>query len=133
MFTYIKNWLWEHIWRRRIVPRKYHTTGKGEYMIQYLLDRYINETKPNEYIEDYDRILQEKVARWREVGQAQTWFSVFNDIENYTDEQLKYFAAMNYLTTLLTIVNPENRSKYYEQVKNKDLKEMVIKIVEGFR
>lgn len=131
MFKLIKTWIWEHIWRRRIVPKKYNMTGKGECMIQYLLDRYINETKPNEYIEAYDKTLQDKVANWREIGQVQTWFSVFDNMNKYTDEQLKYVAAMNYLTILLTVVKPENRHKYYDQIKDKDLQAMTIKIVEG--
>ena len=131
MFKLIKDWIWEHIWRRRVVPKKYSMTGKGECMIQYLLDRYINESKPNEYIEAYDKTLQDKVANWREIGQAHTWFSVFDNTDKYTDEQLKCVAAMDYLTILLTVVNPINRHKYYDQINDKDLQAMVIKIVEG--
>jgi hypothetical protein len=52
-------------------------------------------------------------------------------MNDYTDEQLKYVAAMNYLTILLTVVKPENRHKYYDQIKDKDLQAMTIKIVEG--
>ena len=131
MFKIIKHWIWEHIWRRRIVPNKYDMTAKGECLIQYLLDRYINESKPNEYIEVYDKELQDKVAEWREKGKIETWFSQFDNIDDYTDTDLKYFAAMNYFTILISITKKEKRTKYYDQIENEDLKAMVIKMVEG--
>lgn len=131
MFKYIHDWLWEHIWRRRIVPKKYEMTGKGEYILQYILDKYINEVKPDEYIEAYENTLIGKIKEWREAGEIQTWFSKFDNIDKYTDEQLKYFAASNYFTILLSVTNPEKRPHYYEQINNEELRNMFKTIVEG--
>lgn len=131
MFKKVSDYFWRKIWLKRIVPRKYKTTAKGQCNMQYILDKYINETKPNDYIEAYEVSIQKKVAEWRKNNRLETWFYQLDNIEKYNDGELRQIAGLNYFTILLAVENKPEREKYYNQIIDKETRSMIMTIVEG--
>jgi len=130
----IKSILHELIYRRHIVKKRYGMTAKGQCIAQYLIDKYINSTKPDNYIEAYETIIQDKVNQWRENGEVCIWFLPKNTIPiNTPEEELLALAAIQILTVLLSTASKEEQRFYCDQIKDDFSRNMISQALEKGR
>lgn len=130
----IKSILHELIYRRHIVKKRYGMTAKGKCLVQYLIDKYINNTKPDNYIEAYESTLQDKVNQWRENGEVSIWFLPKNTIPiNTPEEELLIVAAIQILTVLLSTASKEEQRFYCDEIKDDLPRNMISQVLEKGR
>lgn len=112
--------------------KRYTMTARGEYMMKYILDKYINQVKPDDYHEAYEPTIQNKAQQWREDNKIQTGLLSIEgpDFDKLSDADLLWMAAHNYLVLLLCVTPPQQREKYYNQINDEKIREMTRKIVE---
>lgn len=127
----IKSILYELICRRHLIKKRYAITAKGRCYVQYLIDKYINSTKPDNYIEAYEVAIQDKVSQWREKGEVCIWFLPKDTIPiNIPEGELLTLAAIQSLTALLSIASKEEQRFYCDQIKDDFPRNMISQVLE---
>ena len=96
---------------------KYSITYKGSYLIQYLLDVYINKTK-NDYIEEYENMINSTLGkmeqrRWLENLHELTGLKLDEDNVNK-----KEFASVQLFGMLCYMLNENERDKMLSQINS---------------
>lgn len=130
----IKSFIFEFIYRRHIVNKRYGLTEKGKCFIQYLIDKYINSTKPDNYIEAYETAVQNKVGQWRESGEVGIWFLPKGAIPiDIPEEELLTLAAMHHITVLLSMGSKEEQRFYCDQIKDNFPRNMISQVLKKGR
>ena len=130
----IKSFIFEFIYRRHIVNKQYGLTEKGRCFIQYLIDKYINSAKPDDYIEAYENAIQNKVSQWREKGEVVIWFLPKDSVPiDIPEEDLLTFAAMHYITVLLSTGSKDEQRFYCDQITDNFSKNMISQILKKGR
>ena len=99
---------------KRIAHKKY-VTPKGECYINYIIDKYINATKPDNYIEAYETMITKHEGSVKEV-------EILNKFLNsYTEEtpELVHFLAANIALAMILISLHESEvQKYLNLITN---------------
>ena len=86
---------------------RYGMTIKGDYLLRYIINKYFNKTKPNDYIEEYEKIISnfEKYL-------DNTEYEKFYTSENNINYSIKHFMAAVRIFNLMTSA-PNLQKKYW--------------------
>lgn len=99
-------------------------------LLQYLIDRYLNGAITYN-IELYEKIIDIKVADWRENGYVRLWFHPTINIKEVEDEELRTLAAINYITVLISTLSVRERNAYYSYITNPEIRQSITSIVDN--
>ena len=117
-------------WNVKRAKSLYSTTIKGECQVQYIIDKYINLTKPDDYNITYEQPIERKTQQWKQEGAIKTYFYQMDIEDGVEEDEIKVIAALNYLCVMLTLMTPEQRNKYVNQVIDDNTKQMIKKVTE---
>ena len=92
---------------------KYSISYKGKYIVQYLLDVYINCTK-EDYIEEYEKLINSILQKMEQ----KDFFSIIKQKIGNEVSDKKEFAAVELFAIICFTLNEKERELYLSQVNN---------------
>ena len=128
MIEKIKDW----IARRRLdkFRRTHQLSGKGEMILNYILNKYINATKPEDYIEDYEDKILSYTPRF--VKDAQSIIDVKNpktpedvDPERVTWAVAHWLAALHIFASMLALMPLSKQNDWYTRIEDDDMHDLI--------
>lgn len=128
IFNRFRHWL-----HNKMYKPKHKLTARGIYLCYYIIEKYINETRKNDFNQEYEEMIDKKLARIES-----TLF--FNNFKNQqgnaievSDSDKRDFAAQMVVAGMLYLCRKEERNKIYAYIKNENIRELIKKCVEeGF-
>ena len=105
---------------------KYSTTYKGSYLIQYLLDVYINKTK-KDYIEEYENMINstlEKMEQQHWLENLQELIGLKLDEDNVNKKE---FASVQLFGMLCYMLNEDEKDKALSQINSSIIRNFIKK------
>lgn len=105
--------------RRTISP-------KGDYYIHYIIDKYVNATKPDDYIEAYEQMISKHEKHTKNTEIFQLFLSEEND-ENI-DAKIHFLAANIALAMVFMSIQESEITKYLDLITNPSAKEFINRI-----
>lgn len=121
---------WIH---NKLYKPKHKLSARGIYLCYYIIEKYINETRKDDFNQEYEEMIDKKLARI----ESTPFFSRFKDKEGDTveisDSDKRDFAAQMVIAGILYLCRKEERNKVYAYIKNENILELIKKCVEeGF-
>ena len=114
--------------------KKYQISTDGKYLLHYLLDKYINGTRPDDNIERYEQMVMRKKQTLEETLFFERATAYFN-LEQLTEYDKADFAAIYVFCTLLAFGSIDQRETYYNYINDEEqrevIKEITTQIVNG--
>lgn len=128
IFNRFRHWL-----HNKMYKPKHKLTARGTYLCYYIIEKYINETRKDDFNQEYEEIIDKKLARIEST-------SFFNNFKNQQDNAIEVsdsdkrdFAAQMVVVGMLYLCRKEERNKVYAYIKNENILELIKKCVEeGF-
>lgn len=107
-------------WIKKFFPKriiKYQTSTEGKYLILYIIDKYLNETRPDDHIDKYESVIDQHLIF---LENKNFYFNLAN-LTHYTEEidqdTKRIFAAIYVLIYLIIFMNEEEREFYLNSIK----------------
>lgn len=136
MFEKIKDW-----WERRKLEKYRNThyiSPKGEMILNYILNKYVNATKPADYIEDYESRIQSYTPRFIEEAQAAVIERNPKAPEGVDPERVvwavaHWLAALHVFSCLLALMPLSKQNDWYVRIEDDDMHDLISGKVERIR
>jgi len=117
----------------KIFLKIYHKThvisSKGEMIMYYILNKYINGIKPDDYIEYYETAIAEHIKDFMPAAiNCVEQLNVDESIDRYTLTKTvaRMFAAFALFETLLISIPPKQRQVWYDRIDNEQFKTQLL-------
>ena len=108
-------------------------TEKGEMILYYILNKYINCTKPNDFIENYELSINANSERF--IEDATKCVKQFNIVQELDDSEANeevtiktvahIFAALHLFETLLISMPKDLRQEWYAKIIDERFRERI--------
>ena len=114
----------------------YHKTHsispKGEMMLYYILNKYINREKPDDYIENYEEEISKCCPTFENAARiAIKSIPEMQELEGTEEQKITamshVFAAFSLFETLMISIHPLLREEWYERIKSPIIRETIRK------
>lgn len=87
---------------------------KGEYYANYIINKYINQTNPEDYIENYEEMITRNEDRVRKMN---IFDALYKSPEGEEDNEMLHFLAANFaLGFLLMSIIEKETQKYLDMI-----------------
>ena len=108
-------------------------TEKGEMILHYILNKYINCTKPDDFIENYELSINANSERFIEdAAKCVKQFNIVQEIDDSEadeEETIKtvahIFAALHLFETLLISMPKDQRQEWYAKITDEHFRKRV--------
>ena len=114
------HWIHNKIYRPR-----HQLTARGLYACYYIIEKYINETRPNDFNQDYEEMIDKKLATIEKTS----FFSRFKDKEGnaveISDSVKRDFAARMVIVAMLYFCCEKDKETVYGYIKNDHALELI--------
>ena len=104
---------------------KYILSPSGECRVLYFINKYINETKPDDYIQAYEDHIENNKHR---VLQMEFYKKLCLDENGEINPESLHYSSMLFTLTMLLFATA-NVEKYYALIENEDRREVIKKLV----
>ena len=125
IFIRFRHWL-----HNKLYKPKYKLTARGIYLCNYLIEKYINETRPDDYNQDYEEMVDKKLTYIK----STPFFNHFKDkneeIVEIPESDKRAFAAQMVIVGMLYSCREEDRNKIYQYITDEHALELIKKCVE---
>ena len=125
IFNRFRHWL-----HNKLYKPKYKLTARGIYLCNYLIEKYINETRPDDYNQDYEEIVDKKLTYIK----STPFFNHFKDkneeIVEIPESDKRDFAAQMVIVGMLYSCREEDRNKIYQYITDEHALELIKKCIE---
>lgn len=113
---------WIH---NKLYKPKHKLSARGIYLCYYIIEKYINETRKDDFNQEYEEMIDKKLARI----ESTSFFSRFKDKEGDTveisDSDKRDFAAQMVIAAMLYFCGEKDREKVYNYIKNEHALELI--------
>lgn len=118
---------WIH---NKLYKPKHKLSAHGIYLCYYIIEKYINETRKDDFNQEYEEMIDKKLA----LIESTPFFSRFKykegDTVEISDSDKRDFAAQMVIAGILYLCRKEERNKVYAYIKNENILELIKKCVE---
>ncbi len=120
IFYRFRHWL-----HNKLYKPKHKLTACGIYLCYYIVEKYINETRRDDFNQEYEEIVDKKLA----LIESTPFFSRFKDKEGDTveisDSDKRDFAAQMVIVAMLYLCREKDRETVYSYIKNERTLELI--------
>lgn len=118
----------------RIYHKTHKISPKGKMMLFYILNKYINREKPDDYIECYESEISMNDSRFENAARlAVRALPQIQELEGDEDQKIMamshVFSAFSTFETLMISMHPSLREEWYERIKSPMIRETIRKNV----
>ena len=125
IFNRFRHWL-----HNKLYKPKYKLTARGIYLCNYLIEKYINETRSDDYNQDYEEIVDKKLTYIK----STPFFNHFKDkneeVAEIPESDKRTFAAQMVIVGMLYSCREEDRNKIYQYITDEHALELIKKCIE---
>lgn len=122
IFNQIRYWLHDKLYKP-----KHQLTARGIYLCYYIIEKYINKTRRDDFNQEYEEIVNKKLA----LIESTPFFSRFKDKEGdaveISDSVKRDFAARMVIVAILYFCCEKDRETVYGYIKN----ELTLELIKG--
>lgn len=122
IFYRFRHWL-----HNKLYKPKHKLTARGIYLCNYLVEKYINETRPDDYNQDYEEMVDKTLAHIK----STPFFNRFKDkngeVTEIPESDKREFAALMVIVRMLYLCREEDRNKIYQYIAD----EHALKLIKG--
>lgn len=123
-FNWIKNCF--KMFQFKKIAHKCEATEKGDCYIRYIINKYINNTKPDDFIQAYEDMI---TKREKAVLEHATFRLACTDENGEVSQEKVHFIAANLALGLILISLTEKEVDYYLNLIKNDMARSFIKIL----
>lgn len=128
IFNHFRHWL-----HNKMYKPKHKLTARGIYLCYYIIEKYINETRKDDFNQEYEEIIDKKLARIELTSFFNNFKNQQGNVIEVSDSDKRDFAAQMVVAGMLYLCRKEERNKIYAYIKNENIRELIKKCVEeGF-
>ena len=107
----------------KFIAHKHFITAKGDCYINYIINKYINCTKPDDYIESYEKAIGLREEQVMEIKQFEIFYK--NEDGSINEGMVHFLAANMALAMLLISLKEEQVQKYLNLITNPQAKKVI--------
>jgi len=135
MIEWIKQLYYKIKFKFFLLTHEYRITARGEAILNYILNKYINATKSDDFIENYEDIIfntdNEFLERAYMAVQANPKaFTKIGDVDTCAKLTAHIFSAMRVFETILTAAPSEDRARWLNRIEDMDTRNKMSKRIE---
>lgn len=117
---------WIKMLKFKHIAHKHTVTYKGQCYIHYIINKYINCTKPEDYIEEYEKMITSREAQTRSI---KVFEPVYIKEDGTCDEEMLHFlASIVALAMILISLRKEEVNYYLSLIENQEAKTILKKM-----
>ena len=123
MCKFIKNWINKHILKTPSTQLILSIGGK--YFLLYILDKYINKTRPNDYIEKYEGFIDKQVVNLKDKNFYIGLKQIINFEQNLSEKDERDFAVLYIFILFINYMSEEQKDFYLNYITDLDYKNFI--------
>lgn len=113
-------------WIRNKTHKPHHQlTARGLYACYYIVEKYINEMQPNDFNQDYEEMIDKKLATIEKTAFFYSFKNEDGSTKQISDSDKRDFAAQMVVVAMLYLCGEKDRETVYGYIKNDRALELI--------